>query len=892
MALQYKNDPRVEGDTHGYSAGISSGAINDWTDVALNGSHTSVIYWDDGAWGGSCVNNQSRVYMTVTDEWSASINDDTNAITIHVKTSFSMNRQAISWGGNSCDTYFCMRDIYVYTGRGGGEIARASVCMVDTGIFLTGSREFDITLQHGESTKIGSFFVRNNTRGYEDTYYDILSAGLRFNNTLPAPKYPPSANSSCSAYSSGGVVGGTSKLGNIDYGCPSGNDCSANLTTIQLFSDSEYANKVSEYTTTNTTATVEYKGLSPNHKYYVKYTITNGKYTQTYTCSFITMASSYPYGYRYLSDQASWIYVQINNGDDECDITTRLYIREKGTSDWQLIDTTTSEETVRETLRNLIIRGKKYESYSTTENCSGLYTSAIYEFAPPAADSIIGVVTDKSSTLQPSGLLADIDYCYKVTSYVQEEVSEDNPMTSHLEYSRDQVDWVHTDDVTSTVNPDTICGTLTGLQCGTTYYLRSWQKVGNVSSYSAVVQITTPTCADFNNCVCDNLHYMTELICQQLFRMKKGQKTIYANCDTKKLCDPYSNNPTIASILSRLLRYDQAVACLVCSMEALDIFKTGETDQVFTASEPGSAGQFITMDYYPTEGNDNLVTSSGVAQAIQEYIQSVFHPIGSYAYYAEDTADLDEQSACDESGESGEPCETPSEGDKAVIGKEYYTYTDGLWVLTGEVPNLGDLAVITILKGTNGGKNFYWWNDKWNLMNLAGAGGIEERIETIEQCTENSNIVYSYDEDKHYKITTVPNNYTDEDILVTIKPDAEFEIVIFTTIDQLPPSDIVVTPDEQNFHQYGTFDYFSNNNGYDLMADAAEGLIEADANVVVCGDDITKTQHWIHYGNGLWDTLDDMPDALDDYAVISITKGNFAGNDYYWLNDKWNLKTA
>lgn len=806
MTLQYKNDPKIEGDTHGYSAGVSSGAVNNWEEVSLNGSHTTVIYWDDNSAVGTCAGSESRVYMTVVDTWRATVNYDTNTISVHVDSSFSMNRQMLRWGGSGCGTAFCWRDVHVYTSRGGSEIKYCADCLYNSGVFCTGSRSFDITLQHGQEMSVGSFFVRNNSRNYEDIYYDLVSGGMRFRNTLPAPKYTPSANTSCSPYSSGSVIGGTSRISNIDYGCPSGNDCSANLTTVTLYSDSSYQTVISTFTTRDGSATIEYKGLTPNHKYYVKYTITNGKYTKNYTCSFTTMASSYPYGYKFLTDQVSWLYLQINNGDDACDITTKLYLREKGTSNWELIDTTAEETTIKETLRNKIIRGKTYQAYSTTQNCAGTYTSAVYEFAPPAADSITGVITSYSSTLQPSGMLADIEYCYKITSYVQEPISETNPMTSHLEYSLDKVNWTPTDNVTSTSNPDTICDTLTGLQCSATYYLRSWQKVGELTSYSAVVQVTTPTCADFNNCVCDNLNYMTELICQQLHRIRTGQKTIYANCDTKEVCDPYSNNPTLASILSRILRFSQAAACLICSMEALDIFKSGEVDQVFTATTPGESGQWITQDYYPTEGSENLITSSGVAEAIQDYIESVFHPIGTYEYWAEDMAELEEQSVCEsgepESGESGIPCEPPEEGDRAVVGEYYYTYHNGVWTQTGEVPDLGDFAVITIIKGTYFDKNFYWWNEKWYLINMNEAGSIEDKVTEIEAYVTDNNIVSSYDPTKPYKVAVVPDNYSDATIQSLILPDSEREIVIFTTVDSLSSTTIAVQPGDMEAFLY------------------------------------------------------------------------------------------
>lgn len=790
--LQYKNDPRVEDDTHGYSAGVSSGAISNWTEVGLSGSHTTEIYWDDECYFSR---EETRTFMTITDSWTATVNPDTNQITIHGSSSYSMNRTVKNSAVWTCGHTDCLRNIIVYDRRGGGELNRINgSCLTSLGVIMSGSRNWSLTLNYGQSTSSGTFFVRNETVGHEGQYYDLVSAGLQFRNTLPAPKYNPSANTSCSAYSSGNVIGGTARLTNIDYGCPAGNDCSANLTTVDLFSDSGYTNRITRFETRGGSATVEYKGLTPNHRYYVRYVITNGKYTRTYTCSFVTMASSYPYGYKYLSDQVSWLYLQINNGDDECDITSKLYIREKGTSAWTLVDTTTSETTVRETLRNLIVRGKTYESYSTTTNCAGTYTSTIYEFAPPAADSITGVITNYSAALQPSGLLADLDYCYKITSYVQEPVSETNPMISHLEYSTDKVNWTPTDNVTSTVNPDVVCGTLTGLQCSTTYYLRSYQEVGSVHSYSAIVQITTPTCADFENCVCDNLNYMTELICQQLNRLKIGQKKIFANCDTKEVCDPYSNNPTIASILSRLLRFDQAVVCLLCSMEALDIFKTGETDQVFSATTPGNPGQWITLDYYPVEGSENLIASSGVAEAIQDYIESVFHPIGTYEYYAESIEELEEQSAC-ESGESESEsiaCEPPVEGDRAIIGQFYYTYTNGVWEQTALVPDLGDFAVITILKGTYFDKNLFWWDDGWKLINISGADSLEARIEEIELATESSPIVRHYDDTQKYKIVVIPDSWDDATIQANILPDPEREIIIFTTTTVPPASTVAV----------------------------------------------------------------------------------------------------
>ena len=110
----------------------------------------------------------------------------------------------------------------------------------------------------------------------------------------------------------------------------------------------------------------------------------------------------------------------------------------------------------------------------------------------------------------------------------------------------------------------------------------------------------------------------------------------------------------------------------------------------------------------------------------------------------------------------------------------------------GRVPDLGDFAVIVILKGTYAGKNFYWWNDKWQMVNMDKAGSLEDRVAIIEDYTLNNKIVYSYDPAKNYKLAIVPDSYTDAQIEAAIIPDPNNEIVILTTINSLPSTDIVV----------------------------------------------------------------------------------------------------
>lgn len=774
--LQYKNRGSTDA---GYSNGISSGLVANWTDIGLSGSHEATFYWDDAGFNSG--GTSARTYITVRDEWSNGRVNSDNSITIHIKSTYSAVRQ---FNGRRCLSY-CNRAIGIFPGLGYNDIMlRYLEQNINANGSYSGSREWDLTLAHGQSRDIGSFAIINVSTGLSacsygsvhptewgcsghSDWFDRISAGCMFRNTLPAPTYPPSLNLSCAIVPDS--TNGEVKSNVTDWGCPAGNTCNNSLSVIWS-TDSDY----DPVAATGTGV----KGLMANTKYYVKATASNGSKSSSRTCEFITLASSYPYGYKYVSDQVSKINVQINNGNDYCDIETKLYIREVGASSWTLVDTTSAEAGYTKTMRNLITRGKTYEAKTETTNCAGTYHSSIFTFAPPAADNITGEVTTTNGVLEPSGLLADLEYCYKITSYALTPVSESNPMTSHLEYRPEgQTDWVTTDTVTSTTSPDTICDTVTGLLCGTTYEVRSYQQVGQVHSYSPVVTVAMPLCADVNNCVCQSLNYMTELICQELHKIETGRKEIYANCQVKELCDPYSENPTLASIMSRIVRYSQMVACLLCSMDALTAFGAGQTNQVYTATEPGHFGEWITLDGQATEGSDNLVTSDAVYAAINTMLHSTFRPIGTYNYYAEDLTDLRRQAT------------SPSSGNTAVIGNSYYTYRTS-WTRTGEVPDLQDLGLINILNGDWAQRELYWWDDHWNLLDIDPR--TETRISELEDAVPD--LVLNYDTSNEENMMVAPINYTDAQ-LVTLahqKFGNVREVTVYLTDGSLTASPFIL----------------------------------------------------------------------------------------------------
>ena len=159
---------------------------------------------------------------------------------------------------------------------------------------------------------------------------------------------------------------------------------------------------------------------------------------------------------------------------------------------------------------------------------------------------------------------------------------------------------------------------------------------------------------DNNNCdVLSN--ELIEAIRQVYYSIKNGDIVISANEDSK--CDG-SQLPTVASILSRLLRFDEAVACILCTYDPIliKILKSGEYPQVLMGQTGSVYPVWKNVSETPTEGSMLPITSGGVYDAIKEAQLSMFHKITDdpgwveagglyeYDYFATSDEDLDAQS--------------------------------------------------------------------------------------------------------------------------------------------------------------------------------------------------------------------------------------------------------
>lgn len=249
---------------------------------------------------------------------------------------------------------------------------------------------------------------------------------------------------------------------------------------------------------------------------------------------------------------------------------------------------------------------------------------------------------------------------------------------------------------------------------------------------------------------CGALMYLLELICQEWYAIKDGVRTIYPNEDMKRICaDDDDDDPTLQSILSRLLRYFQALGCLVCSgleddlnflKQASPKDKVDNAQTVLQHDGEGWYGKWVETDDYPTENSEALVTSGGVYRAIQDYIHDVYHYVGTWNYLVYKPSDLNALP---------EDVHIPQSGETAMVKEgadgtnQTYTYNGSRWV-AGEVNDFSewhfplihvvyeshfttDLYEITIPAGSA----WYWWNDNWDQLDAFGSEEIEEELKDI-----------------------------------------------------------------------------------------------------------------------------------------------------------------
>lgn len=297
--------------------------------------------------------------------------------------------------------------------------------------------------------------------------------------------------------------------------------------------------------------------------------------------------------------------------------------------------------------------------------------------------------------------------------------------------------------------------------------------IANVKPNDLAAEITNSQCENLGVSTglsgneksnCDDLTDMVCLIKQDVDAIATKQAMVIAPNDASK-CQA-DNNPTLASFWSRVLRFSEAVTCILCEYDPFvaTILKSGRYPQILMGSM-GSNGypQWVNPDDIPTEGSSKPVTSSGVVEAVKEAILSVWHlweEYPNFMFFAQTLNDPDNL----QNLENQSKTTTPYEGDTALVafdGTDHnvmYKYGGGKWVkekVFGPDDKLTNFAVTHIIRGYYADKGVYYFHDgnqdTWQVMDVE-LGDLESRVEQLEQTFRG--LVTAYDEGTQYVLAT------------------------------------------------------------------------------------------------------------------------------------------
>lgn len=266
---------------------------------------------------------------------------------------------------------------------------------------------------------------------------------------------------------------------------------------------------------------------------------------------------------------------------------------------------------------------------------------------------------------------------------------------------------------------------------------------------------------------CPDLEGMVCLIKQEVDAVANGGSMVVSPNDDSKCQD--DENPTLASMWSRILRWSQAVTQILCAYDpyVATLLKMGKYPQILMgAVQDGGYPQWVNPDDMPTEGSQKPVTSDGVIKAIQEALLGVWHPYEEYphfTYFAQTVNDADDPQNLD----AQTTTTPPAEGDTALVANDgtrtsaVYTYTGGQWVFTKQLTeaddNLKNFAVTNIEKGYYTTKDVYYFDGggtpTWDVMD-ADLSVLQSRVEELEKIFQQS--VLGQADGDEYVMTTRP----------------------------------------------------------------------------------------------------------------------------------------
>lgn len=241
-----------------------------------------------------------------------------------------------------------------------------------------------------------------------------------------------------------------------------------------------------------------------------------------------------------------------------------------------------------------------------------------------------------------------------------------------------------------------------------------------------------------------------------------GTMVVSPNEDSK--CND-NEDPTLASMWSRILRYGQAVGAILCAYDPYiaTLLKTGKYPQILMgAVQEGGYPQWVNPDDYPAAGSSRPVASEGVIKGVKDAILSVWHlweEEPRFDYFADTLNDEEDKFNLETQTEEYGALE----GDRALVAKDgdltslLYVYDGTNWVFekqfTLEDDMLTNFATTHIEKGHYATHGMYYFDGTWQMIDadLGDLGSVIEELESVYNVA-----VKSADPDTRFVLTTRP----------------------------------------------------------------------------------------------------------------------------------------
>lgn len=348
--------------------------------------------------------------------------------------------------------------------------------------------------------------------------------------------------------------------------------------------------------------------------------------------------------------------------------------------------------------------------------------------------------------------------------------------------------------------------------------------------------------------ICEDLDYLSELICQAVTSLYNGRIKVFSNPYTKSQCDPNNPIPTNLTLWSRALRMFHAMLCLTCDM-GYEKIGSGKSIQ-YLAGEKGwtDFGTNIEED----EGKEWRLPFSGtVWQYIKDKMHEVWHYHGEVDYLVNTLGDLSDKAF--------------NNATRVIIASEskIYKKSGNRWVIdTTETPDNFAVYHIKYASETDfgevlAGSAYYYFEGTWNNLD-ADIRELDARMKVMERAGK---VLKQDNDEEDMKVLIVDENYDYSSL-----PNNERVICL------------VAEPSDKAEPETHTITYETGN-----------GAPKVPPETVVDGARAQKPEDpiWVGYGLVRWEDKDHRGKAFDfeqeihkDYTLVAVWDARMVTVEY------------